>query len=129
MAELAELGIAFPFDEKNFNDFARIMSMSIQVPDEAISNEIAEWIMHGTTIHEMNKVEQICEFCGNVFDGPKIAQIIQSKTSTEHAKFIKDLENIHKKITIFDSNLLNLHKSFKLDELFKINEVLLKKLI
>lgn len=126
--EISVLKIDFPFDEKQFKDFSNIMSESVQIPNEAVSNEISQWIMEGARLHDMNNKNQICQFCDNTFNGQVIEQIILEKTNSTHAKLIKNLEKVKSNLLCFEDTLETLPFPDVTEELLKFNEDIIDKI-
>lgn len=78
--------------QDRFENFVKALNEPTLVPSTSISNEVAEWITSGLKMHNMNHDDEICQFCGNKFNGPDIEKIITEKTSNKHASLIKALK-------------------------------------
>ena len=125
LSELSDLAIELPFDEHRFVDFSKSMNESVQIPNEAISNDIAQWIIAGTNFHDMHDSNQTCQFCGSTFNGETVAHIIFEKTNSAHAKLIKALEKMKGDLLRFDAVLEKLPFPDVIAKLSEANHVLI----
>ncbi|MGL5300983.1 MAG: AAA family ATPase [Weissella confusa] len=114
--------IELPFDENRFRAFCKGMGESVQIPNKAVSNEIAKWLVEGIAFHDMQNKNQTCQFCGNTFNGEKISRIIDEKTNSAHAKLVKALEKMRADILSFNDILEKLPFTDLTTELLVVNQ-------
>ncbi|MDK1724840.1 AAA family ATPase [Dellaglioa algida] len=102
--KIDKLNFHFNIDKERFEKMVRELKKPTMVPSTGVTNDIVRWIQDGLHIHNMEESSTICQFCGNSFNGEKVAEIIKEKTSTIYAKLIAELEK-------YKDDLFNLTES------------------
>lgn len=109
---ISDLKLQELIGKERFNKFAKAMKKVIPTSSDNITNEIIKWITSGLEVHNMNNENEVCQFCGNSFNGPKIAKIIKEKTNNEHAQYISALKKIDNDFNQVKSNIVTIKNKF-----------------
>lgn len=110
--DIENLKLQSLINKDRFDKFLEAMAKPIPNPSENITYEIVEWISNGLKVHNMENNDEICRFCGNKFDGPKIAKEIEEKVNNEHAKYIQALQNMDKDLNSIRERILTIKTNF-----------------
>lgn len=112
--QFQSLNTIFNYKQEKYDWIKKILEEPVLVPSNVVSQQIAQWIKSGTHFHNMSSKEEVCQFCGNIFDATTISKIIQEKTSNEHAlliqsltNFLQELDNARNKVTHLPENFQN----------------------
>ncbi|WP_273706037.1 AAA family ATPase [Leuconostoc mesenteroides] len=110
--QFQNLNTIFNYKKEKYDWIKKSLEEPVLVPSNVVSQQIAQWIRSGTHLHNMSSKEEMCQFCGNIFDASNISKIIQEKTSNAHAlltqsltNFLQELDNARNKVTHLPEDL------------------------
>lgn len=108
--KLRRINTVFNLNTEQISSFISKMVEPLLVPSITVSDEIAHWITTGMTsqIHDMSNEQEICQFCGNEFNGPEISKIILAKTNNKHTKLVQELTQFKNKLIVANKSIINL---------------------
>ncbi|MCO7027584.1 AAA family ATPase [Tetragenococcus halophilus] len=105
----------FKMEEDRFKRFSESLKKRVTVPDNAISQQLSDWLSEGVELHSMSSHNEKCEFCGQYFDAIELSQIINEKIKNEHAKLLKALENLNSELQKSKKDAALLPKEINID--------------
>ncbi|MBZ5984136.1 AAA family ATPase [Leuconostoc gelidum subsp. gasicomitatum] len=111
------LNTIFNYKQEKYDWIKKSLEQPVMVPSNVVSQQIAQWIKSGTHLHNMSSKEEVCQFCGNIFDASNISKIIQEKTSSEHAILTQSLTNFLQELDTARNKVTHLPEGFQSEDI------------